>query len=456
MMLTLPPRFQSTISVFSFAFRKEAWLKAQLLLVGALICPGSRTICNVLRAVGLSDDKCFARFHRFLSRDKWSAMSLAAVLLNLLYTTFCIPGEPLVFALDDTIERRWGAKITKRAIYRDPVRSSKSHFVKCSGLRWLSLMLLTELPWLEKGMCWALPVITALCPSKRYYEKAGRRAKKLTDQARLLMTWLARRTRELNTLVYVVGDGSFGTYELFMDANRLGLALIAPLKLNSRLYHFPGPQPEGKRGPKPVIGSRIMDMQKRLTDGRIAWKSVVFSNWYGNKDKEMLLTSGIAIWYKSKKVRVTVKWVLIKDPEGKLEPKLLACTNLEASVEDIVRFFVRRWRIEVTFAEVRRHLGVETQRQWSDQAIERSTPCLLGLMSICCLFGNILHQHTPIQPNVTAWYQKKSVSFSDVLTAVRMELWEKTKLPISPISGLMNNYYAKMRHMCYTLIQAVA
>ena len=166
-MLTLPPGFQRTISVFSTAFRKDVWPKAQLLLTGAIVCPGSRTVCNLLRSVGLQRERCFPKFHRVLSLDKWSAKWLSGVVLELLVHAFTAPGEALVFGMDDTIERRWGRRISKRGIYRDPVRSSKSHFVKCSGLRWLSLMLLTHLPWLEAGVYWALPVLTALCPSQR-------------------------------------------------------------------------------------------------------------------------------------------------------------------------------------------------------------------------------------------------------------------------------------------------
>ena len=144
-MIELPAGFQKTISYFSFAFRKDVWQKVQVLLIGAIICPGSRTVCNVLRSVGLQWEKNFPKYHRVLSQDKWSALELSKVLLRLVIHTFVPKGEAIVLGMDDTIERRWGRKISKRGIYRDPVRSSKSHFVKCSGLRWLSLMVLTSL-----------------------------------------------------------------------------------------------------------------------------------------------------------------------------------------------------------------------------------------------------------------------------------------------------------------------
>ena len=123
-MLTLPPGFQRTISVFSTVFRKDVWPKALLLITGAIICPGSRTVCNLLRSTGLQAERCFPKYHRLLSQDKWSAKQLSGVLLRLLVDTFVKAGEALVFGFDDTIERRWGAKIKKRGIYRDPERSS--------------------------------------------------------------------------------------------------------------------------------------------------------------------------------------------------------------------------------------------------------------------------------------------------------------------------------------------
>lgn len=456
-MLTLPPRFQRVISLFSPTFRKDVWPKVQLLITAAIICPGSRTVCNLLRTVGLQDDRCFPKYHRVLSQDKWSMKWLAGVLLRLLVDTFVAAEEALVFGLDDTIERRWGRKIRKRAIYRDPVRSSRSHFVKCSGLRWMSLMLLTGLPWLAKGAYWALPVLTALCPSKRFYESMGKKPKLLTDWARQIIHWLARHTRDLKRPVFLVGDGSFATYQLFMDAHSAGIGIIAPLKLNSRLFALPPKRyPKTKRGPKPPIGKRLLCMSKRVKDGRVKWREIVFSEWYGNKEKEMLITSGIAIWHKSNKVMVKVRWILIKDPEEKLDPVLLACTDTELPIEQVVTFFVRRWRVEVTFAEVRRHLGVETQRQWSDLAIERTTPCLMGLMSIICLMANKLHQHSPIEAEQTAWYQKRHVTFSDVLAKVRVEIWRTSKLSISPFYPDIGNYPAKIRHLWFLLTQAVA
>lgn len=456
-MLQLPPEFQNAISYFSFAFRKDVWPKVQILLIGAIICPGSRTVCNLLRCVGLRWEKNFPKYHRVLSQDKWSAKKLSEVLLGLVIVAFVPKEEALVFGLDDTIERRWGSKISKRGIYRDPVRSSKSHFVKCSGLRWLSLMVMTSLPWLKKGVYWGLPVLTVLCPSERFYTKQSKQVKKLTTWASQILSWLSRSCINKKRPVYLVGDGSFATLELFIHAQQVNIGMIARMKFNSRLYHLPpAKHPKSKPGPKPPVGKRLLCMEKRLTDKRVKWKSVTFSEWYGNQKKEMMITSGIAIWRKSNKMLVKIKWMLLKDPDGKLEPVLLACTDFDLADDKIASFFVRRWRVEVTFAEVRRHLGVETQRQWSDLAIERSTPCLMALFTIVCLLANVLNNHQAIEPIAAAWYKKKSVTFSDVLTAVRMEILQKSKLLTSNGKHLTQSCTEKIRTLRFLLTQAVA
>lgn len=456
-MLHLPPEFQSVISVFSQAFSTRSWVKAQLLLLGAICCPGSRTVCNLLRSLGLSQDKAFHKYHRLLSRDKWSALQLSSLLLAKVVDTFIASGQPLVFGIDETIERRWGKNLTKRGIYRDAVRSSLTHFVKCSGLRWMSLMLLTPLPWLSTR-CWALPILTALCPSRRYWEDRDfpRAHKPLMTWAGQIVCWLARYTKYLKTKVYLTGDGSYATHQLVSQSIKYNVGLICRMRMDAGLCHFPPPPLKGKRGPKPKTGGRILGMKKRLTDRRVKWIKVTFSDWYGQKEKTMLLTFGDAIWYRRKNERNAVRWVLIKDPEGKLDPVLLACTDLSTEATDIVRFFVRRWQVEVTFAEVRRHLGVETQRQWSDKAIERTTPLLMGMMTLVCLMAKPLFDQGKVELGNAAWHQKQHYTFSAILSAVRTHIWGVSQFCTSPKSSKNDNLKARIRYLQGLLTQAVA
>ncbi len=194
---------------YSGLFSKPVFSHARLLLAGAILAPGKRTVTSVLRVLGLSQETKYHKYHRVLSLARWCALSRARILLGQLLHTFLAEG-PVVVGIDETVERRWGSRIKKRGIYRDSARSSHSHFVKCSGLRWVSLMLLVPLSWAER--VWALPFLTVLAPSGRYASQAGKRHKKVTDWARQMLLQLKRWLpgRE----VIAVGDSSYAVIEL--------------------------------------------------------------------------------------------------------------------------------------------------------------------------------------------------------------------------------------------------
>src|SRR5438876_6981097 len=179
-MLSMPVTLTRLIVRFAPVFSKRVWEHARILVVGALLAPGTRTVTAVLRVMGLSQEEHFQNYHRVLNRAQWSSLALARVLLEMVVRTF-VPAGPVVIGIDDTLERRRGGKIKAKGIYRDPVRSSRSHVVKASGLRWLSCMLLSEIPW--AGGVWGLPFLTVLCPSERYYAARQRDHQRLTDRA---------------------------------------------------------------------------------------------------------------------------------------------------------------------------------------------------------------------------------------------------------------------------------
>ena len=176
---------QPLLVPFATLFSNPTWRKAQVLLVGAILTPGQRTVAAALRVMGRSDQRDYARYHEVLNRAVWSPRAAAGILLVLLLQYLDQGNGPLVFGIDETLERRRGPKIKSLGIYRDAVRSSRSQLVKASGLRWISLMWLGHVPW--AGRHWALPVLTVLAPSTRYYRQQGRRHKKLTDWARQMI-----------------------------------------------------------------------------------------------------------------------------------------------------------------------------------------------------------------------------------------------------------------------------
>ena len=174
---------------FQGQFTVAVWRHALVLVCGALLAPGRRTVAAALRVMGLGEVAGFAVYHRVLSHGHWCSRALAHRLLLLLVAAF-VPNGPVVMGVDDSIERRWGARIAARGIYRDPVRSSRGHFVKASGLRWLSVMLLAPVPWAR--CVWGLPFLTVLAPSERYAAKQGKRHKTLTDWGRQALLQVAR------------------------------------------------------------------------------------------------------------------------------------------------------------------------------------------------------------------------------------------------------------------------
>jgi hypothetical protein len=374
----------------------------------------------MLRVMGLADDPQFQRYHRVLNRAVWSSRQASRILFNLLVATFAADGV-IVMGLDDTLERRWGKRIGARGIYRDPVRSSHEHFVKTSGLRWLSLMLLVPIPWAER--IWALPFLTVLAPSERYHQTQGRRHKALTDWARQMLVqvrrWLGNRP------MVVVADSSFAALDFLASVSHLPnpVHVVTRLRLDAALYEPAPPRDAHTIGRPRKVGPRLPTLKTRLEESTTPWQSLTLEGWYGHQTYTLAWVSQTAVWYHTGLPPVPIRWVLVRDPLGQLEPQAFLCTDLEATPTQILLWFRQRWQVEVTFQEVRAHLGVETQRQWTDLAILRTTPALLALFSLVVLFTQRLHPQFTFPLPQTAWYRKQRPTFADALAFVRRYLW---------------------------------
>ena len=147
-------------------------------------------------------------------------------------------------------------------------------------------------------------------------------------------------------------------------------------------------------------------------------------SWSAGAERTLEIVSDTSIWYSPGLPAVPFRWVLLRDPKEEFETQPLLCTDLGAKSERIISWFVRRWQMEATFQEVRQCLGFETQRHWSELAVRRTAPALLGLFSMVTLFA---HQHMTskgVKPlRRTAWYDKSHPTFSDALAVVRKQLW---------------------------------
>jgi DDE superfamily endonuclease len=412
----LPEAIILVLAPFAPLFSQRVWLHAQRLLLGAILASGARTVTAALRVMGLATERGFTNYHRVLNRATWSARQGSRMLLELLITLLVPAGATIVLGADDTVERRSGRKITARGCYRDAVRSTKKHVIRCFGLKWVSMMLLVPVPWARR--VWAMPFLTALCrPAKK---KDQHRRKTSVDWVRQMIKqvrrWLPGRR------VVLVVDGGFAAVSLALACVKHRVVMVSRLRWDAALYHRPGPQPPGKRGPKPLKGKRQRGLQTWAARSDTPWETVEV-DWYGGQRKQLWIFSHTALWHTPGLPPVDIRFVLICDPEGKLRMESFFCTDLQATPVQILEWVIMRWSVEVTFEEARAHLGLETQRQWSDQAIARSTPVLLALFSLVTVLALKLSQDGKIPVPMTAWYRKGEPTFSDCLALVRWHLW---------------------------------
>jgi hypothetical protein len=425
--VAVPALLAAWLAPFRDGFAAAVWPRVLVLIAGAILAPGQRTVSAALRVMGLADQPGFGRYHAVLSEARWDGRALAYKLLRHLLDRLLPAGE-VVIVPDDSIERRWGPHIRDRGIYRDPVRSSHGFFVKTAGLRWLSLAVVLPIPWARRR--WALPFLTILAPSQRANAARGRRHKPLTRwaiQAILqIRRWLPGRA------ITIVGDSSFASLELIAAVRRY-VRLITRLRLDANLFAPAPPRRPGQRGPKACKGQRLAKLTAVLANPATRWTRVWVSEWYGDEGRILEIVSGTAVWYHAGLAPAPIRWVLVRDPAGRREPQAFLSTELDDKPEAILGRFVWRWRIETTFQEVRRHLGVETQRQWSDLAIRRTTPALLGLFSLVTLWAGELMGDgaTAPHPRTAAWYAKPLPTFSDAIAVVRRAFWCPAELSMS-------------------------
>ncbi|MHB1948723.1 MAG: IS701 family transposase [Gammaproteobacteria bacterium] len=427
-MQSLPRGMASVLDSFSHLFTLPTWAHIQVLLIGAILCQGARRVSSILRVMGLSKEKRFEKYHRVLNRAKWNSLSGAKILLGLL--VLLLPASlPILIVVDDTIERRSGKKIKAKGCYRDACRSTQKLVIKCFGLKWVCLMLIVSLPWCKRQ--WALPFMTILAPSKKSNKARNREHKTSIDWTiiaiRVIARWLKRA-------FILIGDGGFACIRLGHACLKNNVTLVSRLRLDVALYEFAPNPGEGKRGRRREKGKRFASLKQLSTDLTQPWRDTQVT-WYAGETKQVRILSGINLWYSSGEKPLLIRWVLVLDIEqNKVEAFFSTDTKLEP--EQIVNYFVLRWNIEVTFFEVRANLGVETQRQWSDKAIARTTPMLMSLFSLICLFAIEMLKNKSLPILSSAWYNKKGeATFADILAFVRRDIWASKNYNDSVFDG---------------------
>jgi hypothetical protein len=425
--MSLPNPIIQILRHFQPVFTRPTWDKALVLVVGTILARGRRTVTAALKQMGLHDERDFTLFHQVLNRASWSCLTLSHLLLQLLVSSFIGVGCTVEIVIDETLERRWGRKIAKRGHYRDSVQSSKEQSVSTSGLRWVVMMLVVQVPWSSRA--WALPFFSVLATTPKVSEQLGKHHKTVGEIAQQMVMMVRRWLPDIP--ISLVGDTAYSILELGLCCVKHQVTLVAPMRWDSSL-HEPAPLREKSTIGRPrVKGAALPKLSSMLADPKTEWVKVRV-HWYDGSEQELELASSTAVWYRIGLAVLPVRWVLTRDPDGNREPRAYFCTDQSLPAVEVVGSFIKRWTIEVTFEESRAHLGVETQRQWSDLAIERSTPCLLGMFSLVALFCQALYPDGNVPVQRTAWYQKREATFSDVLAQVRRQLWGNFTFQTSP------------------------
>lgn len=420
-MPTLPIKIMTVLQHFAPVVSERIWDWAQVLVAGAILAPHKRTVTSVLRVMGLSGERQFQNYHRVLNRARWSGLEVSRILLDLLVSAFVAPDAPLIVAADETLERRRGKKIAAKGRFRDPVLSSEKHQINRDGLRWVSMMVLVKMGWSQR--VWALPFLSVLAPHPNTNQAQGKRHKTSIDWVGQMINqvrrWLPQRP------LILITDGALVAVRLGLRCKRYAapVTFVSRLHLNIRL--FDPPPPSSRKNASP-IGQRQATLQQRLTDPHSAWTQQTI-RWYGGKHRPVEWLSGTALWQTpSERTPLPIRWVLVRDPVGKFKAAAFCCTDLTVTAQQIMAWYVLRWNVEVTFEDARAHLGLETQRQWSDRAIARTTPILLGLYALVVLLAHHLTADSAFPVRSAAWYTKSEATFADVIALVRSHLWQHT------------------------------
>lgn len=420
----------STIMALFASFAPATTIRtAQNLAVlarGAILAVGDRTVTACLLAAWPWVTKHWSAYENVLRRARLGMLGLARVLFRLIEQL--LPADAVIeLVVDETLVRRYGPRVVGVGMHRDAVRSSRRRKVVSPGHKWVVLSVLVPLPFLRRAL--ALPVLSVLytTPKKARRNRAERpyaRHRTVNELTllllRILVGWAPERRFRL------VGDGAYGTHALADALNVASpvpclrrVSLVSRFQMNASVF-APRPAYSGKGRPR-VKGHRLPSPQQVASAPQAGWRRRRVA-WYGGTHKTVLLCSRIGVWYKRGSCPTPVRWVVVRDLQGKRPDEVFFTTDVDLRPRDIVELFVRRWAVETTFQETRRHLGLETLRNRTAQAVRRSVPLLLATYSFIVVWF-AKHVRAPeIHKQNTPWYQKGSVTFSDMLAAARQDI----------------------------------
>lgn len=417
-MFTLPKAAEPVLLVLSVAFSRRLWPRVLLLLMGLILSSGRRSVSALLSWLRPFRRGHYSSYARVFCRSSWSLWRLGKFLTELVVEL--VPADqPIVVPVDDTVCQHKGKKVYGKGCHRDPVRSTHSHTVFRWGHKWVVLAIAVPLaPFLGP---WALPVLATLYRPEQLDHDERRRHKTPPQLARQLMAvlihWFPQRR------FILVGDGNYATHELarFCRRHRRHVTLVSRFYADAALYE---PPPDYGGNGRPRVKGDKLPMPQEVVAGTTPCKARV--PWYGGKDRLVGLVSGQGQWYQSGCGLVPVRWLYVEDWQGTHRPEYFFSTDPSLSPKKLIGYYTKRWTIEVTFEEMRAHLGLETTREWCRRSVLRLAPCLFGLFSVVSLIWHQQVQQAGCRVRSQPWYRKQQPTFSDALAEVRRLFWEET------------------------------
>jgi hypothetical protein len=445
-MLVLPPAAEPLIAAFAPAFTHPTYRRFVLLLVGVIVTGGRRTVSHILWTVRSLVAGHPSSYHRFFSTAQWSLWSLAKVLV-LAVAELTPPGEPILVAGDDTVAEHCGKKVYGKGCHRDAVRSGRGWTARKWGHRWVVLSILVKLPFASRR--WALPVICVLYLPPKTSSQQKRRHKVPSQLAQSLLAallhWLPQRR------FVFLGDGQFSGHELadFARRHRDRLTLIGRLRGNACLYRKP-PARRGSGRPRHT-GKKLRSPQEQVAHARLRRLNV---HWYGNTRRRVHVVSGTGIWCR-RPLRAPIRWVYVRDPVSGRRDYFYS-TDPALSPRKIIERFAARWSLEVTFQEMKRHLGLESTCHRTQRSVLRAAPCLMGCFSVITLIYTASLGNKSALPRQTLCHHKSEPTFSDALFTVRKMLWDQTILRQALGDPLVAKLPAKVKTFIITQLSEAA
>jgi len=413
-----------------------------VLLRGAVVASGPRTVTGCLAAAWPWVTKHWSAYENVARRARMPMLVMARGLFLLVLAL--LPGNAVIeLVVDETLVRRYGPWVVGVGMHRDAVRSSQRRVEVSPGHKWVTLGVVMRLSFLRCPV--AFPLLSVAYSTRKHArrnhaKRLYRTHRTVCELALLMVRWVVRWApgRQFR----LIGDGSYGTHEL---ANALcPTSLYAALRRASLVSRFPldgatyaAPSPRSGRGRPRVKGAKLPSPRQVAADPSTVWTRVRIA-WYGGTCREVLLCSGAGLWYRPGCGVTPVRWVLVRQLEGKRGDEVFFTTDLTMAPEAIVETFVRRWSLETTFEETRAHLGLEGLRNRSANAVRRSVPLLLALYSLIVVWFARHVRDPGAWVRSRPWYPKEHVTFSDMLAAARQDILAE-RISSHPVTGTVES-----------------